>query len=134
MAYFQQSMVINVVASVAWDALRDVGNLHTRLVQGFVTDCHFDGHTRHIKFANGVTAAERIVAVDDQDKRVSWTAISERLTHHNAFAQVFAFGLHSCKLVWTVDLLPDSMEPAIAAMVGAGLKAMKATLESSSTA
>ena len=134
MAYFQQDILINVSASAAWDALRDVGNLHTRLVQGFVIDCQFDGQTRHLKFANGVTAAERIVAVHDLDKRVSWAAISERLTHHNASAQVIATGQNSCKVVWTVDLLPDSMEPAIAAMVSAGLQAMKATLQSSSAA
>ena len=134
MAYFQQDTLINVTASAAWDALRDVGNLHTRLVRGFVIDCHFDGQTRHLKFANGVTAAERIVAVHDQDKRVSWAAVSERLTHHNASAQVFAAGPTSCRVVWTVDLLPDSMEPAIAAMVSAGLAAMKATLQSSSAA
>jgi hypothetical protein len=131
MAYFQQEIAIDVAASAAWDALRDVGNLHTRLVRGFVTECRFDGETRQLKFANGVTAAERIIAVDEKDKRVSWTAISDRLTHHNASAQIVPTGTHSCKVVWTVDLLPDSMAPAISAMVSAGLQAMKATLEAS---
>jgi hypothetical protein len=132
MAYFQQDVLINVAAATAWDALRDVGNLHTRLVRGFVIECHFDGQTRHLKFANGITTAERIVAIHDANKRVSWAANSERLTHHNASAQVFAVGPNSCKIVWTVDLLPDSMEPAIAAMVNDGLQAMKATLQSNS--
>jgi hypothetical protein len=132
MAYFQQSIAVNVAANVAWDALRDVGNLHTRLVRGFVVECQFDGQNRRLTFVNGVTAAERIVAVHDQDKRVSWAAISEKLTHHNASAQVFATAPGTCTIVWTVDLLPDSMESAIAAMVTAGLKAMQATLQSSS--
>jgi hypothetical protein len=130
MAYFKQDISIDVAATVAWDALRDVGNLHTRLVRGFVTECQFDGQTRHLKFANGVVAAERIVSIHEQDKRVSWAAISERLTHHNASAQVVATGPNSCKVIWTVDLLPDSMEPAIAAMVSAGLQSMQATLQS----
>lgn len=130
MAYFKQDISIDVASTDAWDALRDVGNLHTRLVRGFVTQCKFDGQTRQLTFANGLTAAERIVAVHDGDKRVSWAAITERLTHHNASAQVFDTGPDSCKVVWTVDLLPDSMESAIAAMVSAGLQAMKATLQS----
>jgi hypothetical protein len=134
MAYFQQEIRIEVPVCAAWDALRDVGNLHTRLVRGFVIDCRFDGETRHLQFANGVTTAERIVAVDDEDKRVSWTAISERLTHHNAYAQAFSAGPNACKVVWTVDLLPDSMQAAIDTMVSAGLGAMKATLESNTAA
>jgi hypothetical protein len=132
MAYLQHEVSIDVAANIAWDALRDVGHLHTRLVRGFVIECQFDGQTRHLKFANGVTTSERIVSVHDQHKRVSWTAISERLTHHNASAQVIAVGPKSCKVVWIVDLLPDSMEPAIAAMVNTGLEAMRATLESDS--
>lgn len=129
MAYFKRDVRIDVPAPAAWDALRDVGQLHNRLVRGFVTDCAFDGQTRALTFANGVSAAERIVAIDDEDMRVSWSALSERLSHHNASARVEALGPSSCRIVWTVDLLPDSMRPAIEAMVVAGLQAMKGTLE-----
>ena len=129
MAYFQHEIRVDVPASKAWDALRDVGNLHRRLVRGFVTDCTFDGETRHLRFANGVAAAERIVAVSDADRRVSWSAISERLSHHNASAQIVPEGDAACRVVWTVDLLPDAMAPAIEQMVLAGLQAILATLE-----
>ena len=129
MAYFQHEIRVDVPASKAWDALRDVGNLHRRLVRGFITDCTFDGETRHLRFANWVAAAERIVAVSDAEQRVSWAAVSERLSHHNAFAQVFPDGDSACRVVWTVDLLPDAMAPAIEQMVLAWLQAIRATLE-----
>lgn len=128
MAYFQHDVRVDVPADTAWDALRDVGNLHRRLVRGFVTDCTFDGETRHLRFANGVAAAERIVAVSDADRRVSWSAISERLSHHNASAQIVPEGDAACRVVWTVDLLPDTMAPAIEQMVLAGLQAIRSTL------
>ena len=131
MAYFRQQIDIARPEALVWDALRDVGALHTRLVQGFVLECEFDGQVRKIKFANGVSAVERIIDVSESDRRVSWTATSERLDHHNASAQIFAKDLGSCTVVWIVDLLPDAMGPGVAAMVSAGLVAMKATLESS---
>ncbi len=134
MAYFQHEVRVNVSAEAAWDALRDVGNLHRRLVRGFVTDCSFDGETRHLQFANGVAAAERIIAVSDADRRVSWSAVSERLSHHSASAQIFPEGDSACRVVWTVDLLPDAMAPAIEQMVLAGLQAIGATLENPAVA
>ena len=131
MAYFRQQIDIGRPEAFVWDALRDVGALHTRLVRGFVLECEFDGQVRKLKFANGVSAAERIIDVSESDRRVSWTAISERLDHHNASAQIFPKEVGNCTVVWIVDLLPDAMAPAIATMVSAGLAAMKATLESS---
>lgn len=134
MAYFQQEIEINAPAATAWDALRDVGNLHTRLVRGFVLDCRFDGRVRNLKFSNGASAVERIIAISEGLNRVSWSAVSESLAHHNAAAQVFSTGAATCRVVWSVDLLPDSVSPAIEAMVRAGLQAMKSTLESRSDA
>lgn len=129
MAYFQRETTVTVPAALAWDALRDVGNLHTRLVRGFVVECQFDGETRRLEFANGVSAIERIVSVSEAHWRVSWSASSERLAHHNASAHVVPLDAASCRIVWSVDVLPDSVSPAIEAMVQAGLQAMKATLE-----
>jgi hypothetical protein len=134
MAYFRQQIDIARPEAVVWDALRDVGALHTRLVRGFVLECEFDGRVRKLKFANGVSAAERIIDVNELDRRVSWTATSEQLDHHNASAQVFSKDGGNCTVVWIVDLLPDAMAPAIATMVSAGLAAMKATLETSPSA
>lgn len=80
-------------------------------------------------FANGLVARERIVSVDDGLRRVAWSATGERLTHHNASAQVFDEGGRRSKVVWIADVLPDAMVPAIAAMIEQGLVAMRATLE-----
>ena len=129
MASIRREVSIAVAPEQAWSALRDVGALHTRLVVGFVTDCRLDGDVRIVTFANGVTARERIVDVDDAARRVVWSAVGGRLSHHNASAQVFDDAGGS-RVVWIADLLPNELAPAIAAMIEQGLAAMRRTLES----
>lgn len=135
MASIHQHISINVPARELWDAVRDIGALHTRLAPGFVTDCRLEdgGGARTVTFANGVVARELIVTLDDGARRLVWSAAGGRLTHHNASAQVFEDGAERCRLVWIADLLPDTMAPAIAAMIGQGLQAMKKALESAAT-
>jgi hypothetical protein len=131
MASIHKSITIDKPAEQVWDAMRDLGALHTRLVVGFVTDTRLEGNVRDVTFANGQKARETILGVDDERRRVAWSAASERLTHYTASAQVFAASGGSCEVRWIADLLPDEMAPAITAMIEQGLAAMKRTLESS---
>ena len=134
MASIRRETALDATPEHVWDALRDVGALHTRLVTGFVTDCRLDGDARIVTFANGVVARERIVDVDDASRRVVWSAVGGRLSHHNASAQVFAAEGGTSRGVWIADLLPNEMAPAIAGMIEHGLGAMKTTLEASAHA
>lgn len=109
--------------------MRDVGALHTRLVAGFVTDCRLEGEARIVTFANGAVARELIVDVCDDDRRVAWSSVGGRMTHHNASAQVFDDGEGRSRVVWIADLLPHELAPAIATMIDHGMTAMKRTLE-----
>jgi hypothetical protein len=120
---------IEARAETAWDALRDVGALHTRLAPGFVTDVKMEEGARVVTFGNGVVAREVIVNVDDQARRLVWTVAGGRMTHHNGAAQVLADGSERCRFVWTTDLLPDAVAPAIEAMVSQAMPIIKATLE-----
>jgi carbon monoxide dehydrogenase subunit G len=114
---------------VVWDAIRDVGAIHKRLVPGFVVDCRLEGDSRYLTFGNGMTIREIIVDVDDQNYRHAWSARGAPFTHHNASIQVFAEGDASCRLVWIADLLPNDVAGAVAEMIQQGLTTMKATLE-----
>ena len=44
MATVQRDLVIAQQSSVIWDAVRDVGAIHRRLVPGFVVQCTLDGY------------------------------------------------------------------------------------------
>jgi len=129
MASVHRQIAIARSADAVWDALADVGALHTRLVRGFVTDCRLEPGARVVTFANGMVARELIVSVDPERRRVAWSVIGGRLSHHNASAQAIAESEGACRVVWIADFLPDEHAAAIAAMIDQGLAAMKATLE-----
>ena len=129
MATVHSEIVIDRPRDEVWDALRDVGALHTRLVPGFVTDCRLEPGARVVTFANGLVARELIVAIDDDAKRLAWAVVEGRPTHHNASAQVFAEGAGASRVVWIADFLPDALAPALGGMIEQGLTAMKKALQ-----
>lgn len=116
-------------AGFVWDAIRDVGAIHRRLVPGFVVDCRLEGDSRLITFANGMALREIIVNVDDRTHRHAWSARGEPLTHHNASIQVFAKGDDKCRVVWIADVMPNEVAETVGEMMSQGLTAMKRTLE-----
>jgi hypothetical protein len=116
-------------AEDVWDAVRDVGNIHRRLCPGFLTDCRMDGQdARIVTFGNGMVVKELIIDIDDTARRVAWSAVGGRLSHHNASMQIFAES-DGCRAVWIADLLPNGLAGAIAGMIDQGLAAMKKNLE-----
>jgi carbon monoxide dehydrogenase subunit G len=130
MASIRREIHVDAPSDRVWAALRDVGRIHERLVRGFVSDCRLDGDVRVVTFGNGMTVRERIVAIDDVQRRVVWSAVGQPFTHHNASVQAFAERGGRTRLVWVADLLPDELQDQIAGMIDQGMLAMKRTLES----
>ena len=129
MASIRREIRVDAPAEKVWDAVRDVGSIHKRLVPGFVADCRMEGDdARIVTFGNGLVIKEIIVDLDEASRRLCWSAKSERLMHHNASLQIFADG-PGTKAVWIADLLPNEAAPAIGAMIDHGMGAMKKTLE-----
>ena len=126
MSSVRREVVVNTPVAEVWDALQDLGALHERLVPGFVVDTKLeeDERARLVTFGNGVIVRERIVAVDETDRRIVWSAESEYFTHHNASAQVFALSADTTRFVWIADVLPDEAAPFVAAMMEDGLAAL----------
>jgi hypothetical protein len=134
MASIRKEMLVEAAPERIWDAVRDVGALHTRLVPGFVTDCRLEGDARIVTFANGLVARELIVDVDDAARRLVWSVVQGRPTHHNASLQVFAEAGGRSRLVWIADLLPNDLAGAIGGMMEQGMRSMKQTLEATTRA
>jgi hypothetical protein len=129
MASIRKEIPIEAPAADVWDAVRDIGALHKRLVPGFVVDTHLEDGARVVTFGNGMVVRELIVDLDDGARRLAWSATGGRLTHHNASAQVFADGDGRCRLVWIADLLPNELAGDIRAMIDQGAVAMKRALD-----
>ena len=71
MASIHKEILIDASPDHVWDALRDFGALHTRLVPGFVTDTKLDGDGRIVTFSNGTVAREILVDCDDTKRRLA---------------------------------------------------------------
>ena len=126
MASIRKEIVLTARPEDVWDAVRDVGALHTRLVPGFVVDTTLEADARIVTFANGMTIREPIVAIDEEHRRLVWSASGGQLTHYTGAAQVMATGDGSATVVWTADFLPHDAAPFIDGMMEQGAAAMKA--------
>ena len=125
MASIQKDIPIDASADEVWDAVRDFGALHTRLVPGFVTDTKLDGNARLVTFASGNVARELLVGCDDARKRLAYAiAANERVSHYAGTVQVFADGANSSRVIWTVDLLPNEIASYISSQMDLGVLAM----------
>ena len=131
MSSIRKETFINASSGTVWDALRDVGALHTRLVPGFVTDTRLEPGARTVTFGNGQVIRELIVDLSDADRRLVWAVVDGPFRHYNASAQVFDEGQGSCRFVWIADLLPNELANDVASMMEQGLSVIKQTMEGS---
>jgi carbon monoxide dehydrogenase subunit G len=129
MASIHKEIIIDALPERVWDAIRDVGAVHKRLVVDFVTDTRLEEGARIVTFANGMIVRELIVDIDDKARRVAYAVVGGRFKHHNASMQVFAEGTDRARLAWITDLLPNELAGPIGALVDQGAEAMKTTLE-----
>ena len=128
MATVRRDIVTLASPEAVWEAIEDVGSLHTRLVPGFVVNTVLEGNTRIATFANGLAVREPIVSIDPDERRLAWSSQGGNTTHYNASVQALAEG-GKTRVVWIADFLPGEAKPAIEAAMDAGAKAMQAALD-----
>jgi hypothetical protein len=129
MATLRKQIAIGSDAAGVWSAVRDFGHVHTRVAPGFLTGLEMDKGDRVITFFNGLVARERLITVDDEQCRLVYSVVEGRPSHYNAAVQVFPEGDGRSRVVWTIDILPDDLAPAVGGMMEHALPLMKKTLE-----
>ena len=131
MATVRKEFIIDAAPDKVWAALADFHAVHRRVAPGFVTDSKPDGEARIVTFANGTSAREILVDSDTKHRRLVYAVVgSERLTHHNASAQVLAEAGGKSRFVWIADFLPNAFASYIDGQMEQGSVIMKRTLES----
>ncbi|CAN5735255.1 hypothetical protein BH11PSE7_BH11PSE7_07450 [soil metagenome] len=128
MATIYREFTITADTAKVWDALRDYGALDKLVGEGFVTRCTLEGDVRSITFANGQSVREQLVGVDEAARRICYTVLGGRATHHHASAQVFDAGGGTTRFVWITDLLPHELAAPVGAMMDHGVAAMQQCL------
>lgn len=128
MATIRVERLIDAPADEVWDALRDWGAIHERLVPGFVTDARLDGEDRIVTFFNGAVVREILVSLDEEERRLVWSVVDGPYSHHNGAAQVLTEG-EATRFVWTADLLPNEAAAPTSEMMERGIEVLKQTQE-----
>lgn len=132
MGSMTQEVLTNATPDMVWDAIRDIGALHTRLVPGFVVNTELVPGGRRVTFANGRTVEEPIVSCSDSLRKLVWTVKAEGspFTHYNGSVQVHARAAGGSRVEWTADFLPDSAASTLEGLMNAGAAAMTQALQS----
>ena len=127
MTRIRETIAIAAPPEALWDAIADIGAIHTRVAPGMVlnTQLEQDGAVRIVTFANGAVLREQIVSMDHAARELVWTAQGGPWTHHNAWLAVTDRADGGGDVTWTADVLPDSAGEIIAGFVAAGLQTMK---------
>ena len=129
MATLKREVPVAAGPAAVWQKLRDFGQVHTKVAPGFLTDLKMDKGDRVLTFFNGMVARERLVTLDDEHCRLVYAVVDGRPSHYNAAVQVFPEGDGS-RVVWTIDLLPNDLAPAIGGMMDEAVKSMRNALAS----
>jgi hypothetical protein len=131
MGSMTKEILTDASPDVVWDAIRDVGALHTRLVPGFVINTRLVPGGRLVTFSNGRTVEEPIVSCSDSLRRLVWTVRAEGFPfpHYNASVQVHARAAGGSRVEWTADFLPDSAASILDGLMNAGAAAMAHALQ-----
>ena len=129
MASIHKEIRIDAPPDEVWSALRDWANLHERLVPGFVVDVRLDGDDRIVTFFNGAVLREVLVDLDDNARRLVWSAVDGPYTHHSGAAQVHETGDGGTRFVWIADLLPNELAERTSEFMEHGIGVIKQTME-----
>ena len=129
MASIYKEVAVEVSPAQAWAALRRVGDAH-RLFTPVLVHAQLDDDVRTVRFANGMVLQERILDVDDERRRVAYTALNgPGMTYHHASMQILDAGPLGCLFVWITDFLPRDMSDNLTPLIEQGAQALKSNLE-----
>jgi hypothetical protein len=130
-ATIRKERTIEVSPDEAWAVLSDWGAPHERLVPGFAVATELDGEDRLVTFFNGAVARERLVAQDEDERRLVWSIVDGPYAHHNGAAQVIANEDGTTRFVWVADVLPNEMAEVTGELMERGVETVKQSLEGS---
>jgi hypothetical protein len=110
MASVIREILIESPLEEVWAAVSDFANGPMKMAPGVFTDCTMEGaDVRALYFADGTVARERLIARDEEARRMVWGWVSDEVVHDNASMQVFRENAARTRLVWIHDTLPDHL-------------------------
>jgi hypothetical protein len=129
MALLRTEISIAATPADVWDVIRDFGAGPSRMAPGFVVGCEADADLRVVTFADGTVVHERLVALDDGERRITYSVVGGSVRPDRDIAQMQVLpDRGGCRFVWTRDLLPDELGPGFQAAMDRGAEVIRQTL------
>jgi hypothetical protein len=129
MACIYRDVTVEIDPMRAWATLRRV-HAAAELFAPVLRESSVEADIRTVTFANGMVVRERIVDVDDERRRVVYSAIDAAgLSYHHASMQILEAGKGKTRFIWWTDVLPASAVAAVEPLVEQGTQALKTNLE-----
>ncbi|MDX8464153.1 SRPBCC family protein [Mesorhizobium sp. VK23B] len=128
-----REMIVDASPESVW---RTVGNFAEgpRLTTPDIfVDCRLvEPDLRQMTFAGGKVVHERLIARDEQARRIVWAWEGEEVRHDNTSMQVFAENNGRSRLVWIHDTAPDELCGWLAAAMDQLAPEIRRSLEAAS--
>lgn len=129
MASVRKEILIDASPADVWGAIRD---FRARARGARIRRRHSRRRAdRIVTFFSGAVQREPLVDLDDESRRLVYSAVDSPLgaTHYNASVQAFADGETRSRVEWIVDVLPNEIGPVLGQLMDRGAAAMKQTLD-----
>jgi uncharacterized protein YndB with AHSA1/START domain len=112
-----REFVVDAPPEKVWAAIGDFANGPMLTSPGFYSDTRMEGpDVRAMTFAaDGTVVRERLVARDEQARRIVWAWVDDQVEHDNGSMQVFPEGRNRTRVVWIHDTLPEELAERIIA-------------------
>ncbi|MRH87490.1 SRPBCC family protein [Nocardia sp. SYP-A9097] len=131
MASIRHEILIDAAPHHIWDVIRDVGNVHERLLPGRVAGTRVEGVERFLSFPDGHVIRELIIDIDEEARRLAYAVVEgarPALDFHHASFEVCDEGARG-RLVWITDVLPESAAAEVRIRTEFGIREMKQAIE-----
>lgn len=129
MALLRTEISIAATPAEVWDVIGDFRVGPLRMAPGFVVGCEADADTRVVTFADGTVVHEKLVAVDEGERRITYSVIGGSVRPDRDVAQMQVVPEDGgCRFVWTRDLRPDELGPGFQAAMDRGAEVIRRTL------
>jgi carbon monoxide dehydrogenase subunit G len=119
MASIRRDVVVDAPADRVWERLREAGEV-ADLFPGVLTASRMEGASRIVTFANGMVVREFIVDIDDDARRLVYSAVDAGFTHHNGSMQIVPDTGTTSRFVWVSDFLPDDARTGVEPLIDQG--------------
>jgi carbon monoxide dehydrogenase subunit G len=134
MAHLRTEISIAAPPADVWAVIRDFAAGPLRMAPGLVVGCEADGDIRVVTFADRTVLHERFLALDDDERRITFSIVGGSIRPEHTTAEMHVVAEDGgCRLVWTHDVHPDDLGPAIQATMDRGAEVIKRTLESAAS-